>query len=258
MNTLREIGNFVGIPQGSLEVARYGGPRIASLRSVNLLVTKGRRPASMRFIIQALQNLTPITLEAQIVGSRSGEEPFEPKIHINASGGIAWFTTIRYYRNGNATSHDVNNSGGDFTPTQLGSGSYELVVTRSGISNSGFVSLSKTLGAITVSARPQPTPSPPPLVKPSIAVRSNSDGSFIVSGSSFLPNATVYIRVVDAALTTLWFNHTSTPQGTIEYPTGRICQLPGQLFLSANDGRSDPQDQTGTLWSNTATTTCPA
>ena len=26
MNTLREIGDFIGIPQGSLDVARFGGP----------------------------------------------------------------------------------------------------------------------------------------------------------------------------------------------------------------------------------------
>ncbi len=213
----------------------------------------------MGTIIQTLQNLTPITLEAEIVGSRSGEEPFEPVIRVNASGGITWHTTIVFSLNGNAmSSAELNSSGGDFTPTQLGPGRWQLVVTRSGISNTGFVSLSKTLDTITVSKHSQPTPPPPPPVKPSIAVQSNGDGSFVVRGSNFLPNTTVHIRVVDAALTTVWFNQTSTPQGTIEYPTGKICQLPGQLSFSANDGRNDPQDLTGTLWSNTVTTTCPA
>ena len=58
MNSLREIGNFVGIPQGSLQVARYGGPWTTQLSKVSLLVTKRARPASMKAIIQALQNLT--------------------------------------------------------------------------------------------------------------------------------------------------------------------------------------------------------
>lgn len=208
MNTLKELGNFVGIPQGALEVARYGGPRITSLGKVSLLVTGKERPASIRTIIQTLQNLTTITLEAEIVGSRSGEEPFEPVIRVNASGGTTWHTTIVFYLNGNAiSSSDLNNSGGDFTPTQLGPGSWQPVVTRSGISNTGFVSLSKTLGTITVSAHqqptPQPTPTPLPAKPPSITVQSNGDGSFVVCGSNFLPSATVHIRVVDAALTTV-------------------------------------------------------
>jgi hypothetical protein len=265
MKTLKEIVDFVGIPQGSLASARYqySEPWTMGVNNVNLLVTQGARPASMRNIIQILQNLTPITLEAEIIGSLSGEEPFEPKTRVNASGGITWFTTIEFsllgVPNAPVYSHDVSNSGGDFTPTQLAPGRWYLSVIRSGISNSGFVSLRKQLGTVTVSARPQPTPPPPPpLVKPSINVRSNGDGSFVVSGSKFLPNTTVHIRVVDAASTTIWFSQTSTPEGKIEdFPTGRICQLPGQLFFSANDGRSNPQDLTGTLWSNTVTTTCP-
>lgn len=259
MNTLKEMGDFVGIPQGSLEVARYGGPRITSLGKVSLLVTKRERPASMRAISQTLQNLTPITLEAKIVGSQSGEEPFEPKIRMNASGGITWHTTVEYHGNGNVTSIDVNNSGGDFTPTQLGRGSYQVVVIRSGISNTGFVSLSKTIGIVTVSAPPQPPKPPLPLEKPIIDVQSNGDGSFVVNGSKFSPDTKVNIRVVDAAGTNIWLTHKSNEKGEIkDYPTGRICQRPGNLYFSANDGRSDPQDYTGTLWSETFPTSCPA
>ena len=252
MKTLKEVVDFVDIPQGSLASARYqySGPWTMGLHNVNLLVTGGARPASMRNIIKILQNLTPTTLEAEIVGSRSGEEPFDLKIRVNASGGITWFTTIE---DGNVVSRDVNNSGGDFT-IQLGPGSYQLAVTRAGISNTGFVSLRRPLGTISVSTRLPPPPPPSlPQAKPFIDVHSNGDGSFVVSGEKFLGNTTVHIRVVDAALTTIWFQQTSNPAGKIEYPTGRICQLPGQLFFSANDGRSDPQDLTGTLWSNTAT-----
>lgn len=260
MKTLREMINFVGLPQGSLATARqqYNGPWTMGLDNVNRLVRRGTRPASMQNIIQVLQNLTPLTLEAEIVGSRSGEEPFSPVIRINAGGGITWFTVIEFYRNGNTLtgSNDVDNAGGSFSPTSLSAGSWQIAVTRSGISNTGFVSLRKSLGPIIVSE--QHPPPPPLLEKPSIVVQSNGDGSFVVSGSNFSPNTTVHIRVVDAALTTVWFHHTSTQDGKVEYPTGRICQLPGQLFFSANDGRNDPTDLTGTLWSNTVTTTCSA
>lgn len=265
MKSLKEIVNFVGIPQGALASARYqySGPWTMGLDNVNLLVKRGERPASMRNIIQILQNLTPITLEAEIIGSRSGEEPFQPVIRINASGGITWFTVIEYYLSGNTItgSYDANNSGGDFQPNQLSAGRWQLVVTRSGISNIGFVSLSKTLDIITVSAWRQPSPpppTPPPATKPSILVQANGDGSFLVKGSNFLRNTTVHIRVVDVALTTIWYKLTSTPEGTFQYPTAKICQFPGQVSFSANDGRNDQQDLTGVLWSNTVTTTCPA
>jgi hypothetical protein len=262
MNTLREIGNFVGIPQGSLEVARWGGPRIVTLRKVSLLVTKRERPASMRAIIQALQNLTPITLETQIVGSRSGEEPFEPVIRLNASGGIPWDTFIHYFQDGRAMggSEDLGSSGGDFSPTQLGPGKWQFVVKRSGISNTGFVSLSKTLDTITVSARPTP-PQPdhvlPPVVKPVISVRSNGDGSFKVSGLGFVPkNATVNILVGDGTLNQNPLNFVvSATDGAFEdFPTGKICQRPGQIFFQASDGRIDHGSQ---VFSNTVTISCP-
>jgi hypothetical protein len=256
MNTLREIGEFVGIPQGSVEVARYGGPWITRLRMVSLLVTHRDRPASMRAIIQALQNLTPITLEAQIVGSRSGEEPFEPVIRLNASGGITWFTSIEYRLDGKTkTVDDVSSSDGDFAPTQLGPGNWQVVVSRSGISNSGFVSLKKNLDAITVF--PKPPPPPPPVAKPFISVQSNGDGSFKVSGSGFVPkNATVNILVGDGTLNQnpLNFVVSATDGAFKDFPTGKICQRPGQLFFEASDGRIDHGSQ---VFSNTVTISCP-
>lgn len=184
MNTLRELGEFVGIPQGSLEVARIGGPPITSLSVISLLVTK-REKLSMQAIIQALQNLTPITLEAQIVGSRSGVEPFKPVIRLNASGGITWHTNIIPGEIG--VSYDLGSAGGDLTPFQLAPGSWRIVVERAGISNTGFVSLSKTLDPITVFARPQPPPPPSPPPKSStarfhFAVINQSGGHFMIAG----------------------------------------------------------------------------
>jgi len=215
----------------------------------------------MRAIIQVLQNLTPITLEAQIVGSRSGEEPFNPVIRLNASGGITWFTSIDYSLGGKVVaSHDIlSTSGGDFTPTQLGPGDWQLVVSRSGISNTGFVSLSKTLDTIRVSAHPEPPPPPPPPPppKPSISVQSNGDGSFKVSGSGFVPeNATVNILVGDGTLNQNPLNFTVLATGGAfkDFPTGKLCQRPGTLFFEASDGRIDHGSQ---IFSNTVKISCP-
>jgi hypothetical protein len=259
MNTLKELGDFVGIPQGSLDVARFSGSRVTGLEAVSLLVTKRSRPASMRAIIQALQSLSPITLEAQIVGDRSGEEPFEPVVRLNASGGITWFTSIDFSVGGRVfASHDIlSNSGGDFTPTQLGPGDWQLVVGRAGISNTGFVSLSKTLDTIRVSAHPQPIPPEPPLPKPSISVQSNGDGSFKVSGSGFVPkNATVNILVGDGTLNQnpLNFTVSATDGAFKDLPTGKICQRPGTIFFEASDGRIDQGSQ---VFSNTVAMSCP-
>jgi hypothetical protein len=212
------------------------------LNNVNLLVTQGARPASMRNIVQILQNLTPITLEAEIIGSLSGEEPFEPKIRVNASGGITWFTTIEFsllgVPNAPVYSYDVSNSGGDFTLTQLAPGSWYLSVIRSGISNSGFVSLRKQLGTITVSARPQPTPTPPtPTPTPTPVVINVSlefgiggleNRVLRITGSGFTPGNQVELQIttrVDSDNPSTGSPQTTTANdfGFIEFTLGVFC-----------------------------------
>lgn len=98
---------------------------------------------------------------------------------------------------------------------------------------------------------------PPNTQQPSISVTSNGDGSFLVSGTKFEKDSNVRIRVVAAALTTVFLNHRSTFQGTLQFPTGKLCQHPGQLAFSAHDGRRSAANITGRLFSNTVTTTCP-
>jgi hypothetical protein len=93
--------------------------------------------------------------------------------------------------------------------------------------------------------------------KPTISVSAKGDGSFVVTGSGFAPNARFHIRIVDDALTTIWGQGSSDSQGKFTFPTGQICKLPGNLHFSANDETPDPSDLTGTRWSNTVTTSCP-
>src|SRR5215472_494803 len=249
MNTLREIGEFVGIPQGSLEAALFGGPPVISLRNVNTLVTIGKRKLSMRAVIQALQNLTPITLEAEIVGDRSGEEPFEVAVRLNASGGITWFTAISISSGGKVIGAfaDVSTSGGGVAHAQLGRGEFQLVATRAGISNSGFVSLRVPLGTISVAPPPAPPPLPPPSpIPPTIAVETNPDGGFVVSGSGFSHAKPIAIRAQDQVNPQNQRNFvaTASPTGAlVDFQTGVICVVPGgQITFSAQDGTLDPSN----------------
>lgn len=261
MNSLREIVDFVGIPQGSAEVARFRNAQEqlkTSLGLVNILLTRREKPASMRAIIQTLENLTPITLEAKIATKKIDDSNVLVTISWNESGEITWYTDIEQSTDGGSfrvvegVQHRPNES--EFG---VGPGTHHYVVHRAGISNTGFVNLKKDLGSITVpEARPEPPPPPTP-EKPSISVKSNGDGSFEVSGSKFLPNKTVYIRVVDQAQNENSFQVTSDSQGMFEgFPTGDICQRRGVLVFTANDGRSD-SNITGTLSSNPVRISCP-
>lgn len=142
-----------------------------------------------------------------------------------------------------ATCHDVVANGSTLSAScRRGDGSYQ----RSSLDFAGCQGpISNHQGALTC-----PTPAP------FLAVQSKGDGSFVVSGSSFLGNSTIHIRVADGALgNNVFFTDTSNPEGKLlGFPTGKICQRAGQLFFSANDGRvSDGAAVT----SNTVTTTCP-
>ena len=142
-----------------------------------------------------------------------------------------------------ATCHDVVANGSTLSAVcRRGDGSYQ----QSSLDFAGCQgSISNHQGILTC-----PTPAP------SIAVQSKGDGSFVVTGSSFLANSAVHIRVADGALgNNVFFSDTSNPEGKLlGFPTGKICQRSGQLFFSANDGRVS--DGTA-VTSNIVTTTCP-
>jgi hypothetical protein len=261
MNSLREAGTFVGIPSGARQVARLDGSRAITLRGVADLIDVANppnRPRSLGAVSRVLQNLSALTLDAELLSGTAGEEPYELEIRLNPSDAIIWHTTVTLISGGHLFSEDLSGSGGDFRPTQLGPGTWDLTVERAGIGSTGMAVLTEFIGRIVVRAKQAP-PVPPPTTRPSIAVQGKGDGSFVVTGSGFLPAATVHIRVVDGPFgNSVFFTDTSDPAGKLTgFMTGKICQRPGQLFFSANDGRADPTDLTGTLWSNTVTTNCP-
>ena len=267
MNTLREIGNFVGIPQGSMEVARYSQSRVLGLANIRTLLTKYGRPSSMRAIIQLLENLTPLTLEADLIGNHYGEEPFEPIVRLNACGGITFGTYLEYILNGEKAliedQIDYVKAPHNFNINQLGPGEWQLIVKRAGISNTGFVSFSKTLPLITVSAHHQnPPPSRPPIPPanpPIISASTEGAGAgtvLIVTGSGFLPNKIVTVRVADDVFHERNFQQTSTISGELKMRISLECNSGQPFHVSATDSRN-AAGILGVLFSNNVTLSCP-
>jgi hypothetical protein len=109
---------------------------------------------------------------------------------------------------------------------------------------------------------------PPPLVtptptRPAITVTTEGSGEsavFVVRGSAFVASAAVAIRAArigDGQVFNVFFSTTATPSGQIELRISIPCLSGLPLSFSANDGRPDSADLTGTLWSNTVTVPCP-
>src|SRR5579884_2737681 len=95
--------------------------------------------------------------------------------------------------------------------------------------------------------KPPPPPPPPPPSKPSISVSTEGSGAtsvFVITGSGFLPNHVVHIRVVDDALTTVFFQQSSDGSGQFKLRQSIKCITGLALHFSANDERSDPHDHT--------------
>jgi hypothetical protein len=109
---------------------------------------------------------------------------------------------------------------------------------------------------------PPPPPKPIPIPPPKLSISVSTEGSgatsvFVITGSGFLPNHVVHVRVVDDTLSTLFFQQSSDGSGQFKLRQSIQCITGLALHFSANDERSDPHDVTGTLWSNTFTTSCP-
>lgn len=267
MNTLRQVLEFVGLSGPQKFVPRLGNSGFSdpTMRTVVLqvpLLSNDER-FSLRAMIGGMQRLPPISLEAEAEAS-AGEVPFIPAVHVHSTNGVILETTGAISQNGvSLLAPSVNHGAADISLVigQLNEpGSYQFEVTRVGIPSTGITTLRKTFEVV---AKAHPAPPPPPTPdpdSPSIAVQSKGDGSFVVSGSGFLPNAPVFILVGDGTLKNpLNFTVTSDPAGNFAgFPTGNICSAPlaTRKFL-ANDGRLKPSDHSQ-LVSNPITLTCPA
>lgn len=242
MRTLSEIGAFVGIPQNS---DRKGGSTSATLQRaaecISTLSDPERR--SMRALNDRLDTLPDITLDASNIGESSGVNAIVPVVRVGASPGAVLFTEISQ-ESVPAGKEPIGYwevaAPGD-TEFTLDVGEWDLYVTRTGVSSTGYVKLTRGPFHCHVSAPLPVHPVDQPPVTPTISVTSVGDGSFKVSGSNFLPNQPVYIYIgVKNVFANPYIKTISADtNGKItDFPTGIICQSPGQLLVfTARDGR---------------------
>lgn len=92
--------------------------------------------------------------------------------------------------------------------------------------------------------------------KPFISV-AKSGSSFTISGNGFTPGATVRIRAADDFFHEVNANQSADGNGSLNYSWSNLCSGIGAIHFSATDGRPDPNDLTGFLWSNTSDSSCP-
>jgi len=247
MNTLRQMAAFVGMgPGGDMR----GMPNFVS-------VLTGIERTSMRAMIQALQSLPPISLEAEAENA-TGEVPLLTTVTVHPSAGAVQSTTAIVTQDGQvvggptALLNVLETSNFD----AVNPGQYIFNISRVGVQSTGITTLNKN---ITINALPHRVPPPPP-IPPTISVASSgSDQSsvFMVSGSGFTPNHDVRIRVVDDGFNELDFHQSTDSSGKLNARLGIPCNAGGTLHFSATDGRSDPSNDTGFLWSNTFNIPCP-
>ena len=113
----------------------------------------------------------------------------------------------------------------------------------------------------TQSSVPTPPPDPvTPLPPAPYIVVSGSGGSFHVKGYNFNPGADVTLRAfmifVDQTFTNQYGIVQADADGEINTPISVSC-MPGQtVFVSANDGRVNPNDLTQRLWTEVRQVIC--
>jgi hypothetical protein len=240
MNSLSEIVAFTGVT-GTAGL-RLGAPfRHASMRSVGsivpLLSSAGQN--SMRAMILELQNLPPIGLEAELVGDNFGEAPFAPQFRIRPSSGVVLETVLNYFLGGRhlPTSGPFGFVDGEevkpdvqiFGGASLGApGTYEAVVTRTGITNAGVTVLEKRF-LFTVRAAPQQPQHPPPQHPPHPPVTCKAEvdlsgfGDTVkvrVFGGGFLPPEPVDIIELGQVAATVQADNFGLYSVQMSVPTG--------------------------------------
>ena len=281
MKTLREMGMFVGIPEDSGE---FGTPLPISLGYVRHLLTgaplgqspRETYPFSFQEAIQQLEGLPPIKLDAAVVGSSEGYEPFAPLIRIGQSPGLVLFTRIYYESGGRlfSVSDNVRGGGGDIGGLTLGPGLWKLTVRRSGISTTGYEKLERSLNLRTLQRQAPVNPPQENNTRPTIAVTpkvENEQVTFTITGYGFLHDQPgnwqgIAIRIVDGTAPlenrSPYLYTSSNGAGNIGLNIGpiefwRISVNPlsqkREVRISATDKRTDPHSVPANepLWSNT-------
>ena len=249
MVSLRDMGQFVGLDEASPIPALKMPIAFTSIKGLIPDLSDDEK-TSMQALNLALLRLPPISLEASIKDA-AGEVPIRPLISIKSSSGLILETRIWEIVGGVDWSESQNYKAQELNETGVitftNPGWFQLEVRRVGITGTtGLILLKKTFN-IYAHPKPAPPPPPPPVVKPSItvSVNNNNAGSFKVSGTGFLPQPAVTIRIVnsDGVYPGVFIPNIPVTDGKIDYTTEAICPYQGaHLVFSAKNGPIDIND----------------
>ena len=253
--TLRELGHFVGLgdatPPSTDGAQRPNTPitmRAVANNLTPVLVDAEKR--SLRAMILSLSRLPAITLDAQIVGDWIGEEPFQPTLRVQPSGGAVLSTGVAISRGLPASEggaegppifyQDVPSLAQDIKTTEtvagpdgrtyqqsaeFGAGGYFVSVKRTGVQKTGLAVLERDL-FFRVNPRPAPTPPSPPTPGPSHPVppTTNTKYSKVTILNCHADHRTLDIRARD-----LTIGQEYTPIETLgaQYDENGFCPASG-------------------------------
>lgn len=273
MRSLREIGDFVGVSQDSLE---YGSPSAIGLRYIVDVMAHGGPDAggsSMRQIDAFLGGLQPVTLEASLTSfvERRATVRVSPTTglvigtHIfarNAAGAITW-----------DHERDYGSAGGDYQiQSDLSPGAWSVIARRTGVGPTGYVAMEQAFPVVSPPERQEPRPQPADQTPPHIEVRLIRDPddewavSFHVTGTGFEANQVsrregegIFVQGVlrhdPQVRQPFWTS--SDAQGRIDHTTGAVdvrgiprdAANRATLVFTACDRRTVPP-RNDPLWSN--------
>ena len=263
MNSLREIGEFVGLGNATPHPGRPIRAQITMrAAAANVAVLSSSERSSIRAMIVALQNLPPISLEVEAEDT-TGEVPLLPILHVHPSNGAILETNFAILTNGQPTMPVETRQGNGparFSLFTVGDpGSYVYEVTRVGIPNTGVTTLRKTFTILAKAKPAAPPPPPPPSPAPNISAATEGSGAatiLVVTGSGFLGEKIVTVRVADDAFHERNFQQSSTTAGELRMRISLPCNSGLPFHVSATDSRPVP-GILRVLFSNNVTLPCP-
>lgn len=271
MRTLREIGEFVGVAEDSLE---FGYPSFIGLRYAADVIARADPAAapSMREIDAALTGLGAVTLEAQLLSFVDRRAT----VRVNTSQGLVIGTRILARSSaGYPTGHEMNygSAGGDYRIfAELSPGNWTIIARRSGVGPTGYVAFERTFPVVSPPEEGRTEPVPVSQTPPRIEVTVIRDPerpwavAFHITGSGFEANLVsrregegIHVRAVlrqqFQERGPFWTS--SDADGRIDHTTGEIDARElardaagfATLVFSACDRRVVPP-RNENLWSN--------
>ena len=289
MRSLRDLGDFVGLPQDSPEWGAWFPTSLRAVADLLAPVSPDDRHRSLTGQGAIIAGPLPsITLTAQLHSGPTGVEPYRPEISVNAQDGLVISTRVSAVQNAaefplaggeNWNVTNFRGAGGRLPGlSDVGPGRTEFVVRRAGVGPGGYVRLEQRLGPVDIRAyRPPPPPQPPPPrptpeppeVRPTVRATAAPAGGTVtitVTGSGFLPDRPagrqgITVRLVDAVRVQDWVHYWtgSGPDGKISLTvegvdTANLSRnAAGQAIVtvSATDKRRDPSSRPANepLWS---------